>query len=282
MVHDFELMKWTGANSFRTSHYPYAEEVYDYADRQGFMIIDECPAVGLNLGIKQGLSGGPKPPTFTPEFANDKTQAAHKAVVREMITRDKNHPSVIMWSITNEPDSGDKGARAFFEPTVKLAREMDDRPLIFANVQFVTSKEETIADLFDVIGLNRYYGWYTETGNLALAEKQLEYHLLAWQHKFERPLVITEYGADTIQGLRSVDALAWSEDYQVAYYGMYHKVFDKIPSVQGEQVWNFADFATDQGIIRVDGNKKGIFSRDRKPKQAAYTLRERWTKKHFK
>lgn len=57
---------------------------------------------------------------------------------------------------------------------------------------------------------------------------------------------------------------------------MYHRVFDRVESVVGEQVWNFADFATSQGIIRVGGNKKGIFSRDRRPKASAYTLRLRW------
>ena len=44
---DFELMKWIGANCFRTSHYPYAEEIYQMADEEGFLIIDEVPAVGF-------------------------------------------------------------------------------------------------------------------------------------------------------------------------------------------------------------------------------------------
>jgi beta-glucuronidase len=57
MVHDFQLMNWIGANSFRTSHYPYAEEVMDYADRQGIVVIDETAAVGLNLGVASGLFG---------------------------------------------------------------------------------------------------------------------------------------------------------------------------------------------------------------------------------
>ena len=57
MVHDFELLTWLGANSFRTSHYPYAEEVLDMADRLGFVVIDETAAVGLNLGVAGGLFG---------------------------------------------------------------------------------------------------------------------------------------------------------------------------------------------------------------------------------
>jgi beta-glucuronidase len=78
MVHDFELMHWLGANSFRTSHYPYAEEVLEYADRQGIVVIDETAAVGLNLGIASGLFGGKAPNTFSPDACNDATRKAHE------------------------------------------------------------------------------------------------------------------------------------------------------------------------------------------------------------
>ena len=57
---------------------------------------------------------------------------------------------------------------------------------------------------------------------------------------------------------------------------MYHRVFDRIDAVVGEQIWNFADFATRPGISRVDGNKKGVFTRDRRPKASAHELRRRW------
>ena len=56
----------------------------------------------------------------------------------------------------------------------------------------------------------------------------------------------------------------------------YHEVFDRVDAVIGEHVWNFADFQTSQGVIRVDGNKKGVFTRDRRPKAAAFALRDRW------
>ena len=57
---------------------------------------------------------------------------------------------------------------------------------------------------------------------------------------------------------------------------MHHRVFDRIPEFVGEQVWNFADFQTSTGAHRVDGNKKGVFTRDRRPKAAAHALRARW------
>jgi beta-glucuronidase len=103
MVHDFQLMNWMGANSFRTSHYPYAEEVMEFADRNGIVVIDETAAVGLNLGLS--VSGGPIIPTFTPDAINNNTREAHKQAIRELIARDKNHASVVMWSIANEPAS---------------------------------------------------------------------------------------------------------------------------------------------------------------------------------
>lgn len=277
MVHDFELMKWCGANSFRTSHYPYAEEVLEYADRHGWVVIDETPAVGLNLNIGGGIFGSGRKVTFGPDFANDKTQAAHKDVIRELVQRDKNHPSVVMWCITNEPDSGEAGARAYFEPLVNLTKELDPtRPITFTNLEMVQPENDRIADLFDVIGINRYYGWYTATGDLVEGERLLEAELNRWAKLFKRPILMLEYGSDTVGGLHSIHNLPWSEEFQSSFYDMYHRVFDRVEAVQGEQVWNFADFGTGPGIFRVDGNRKGIFGRDRKPKMSAQTLRKRW------
>ncbi|OBT48167.1 hypothetical protein VE00_00993 [Pseudogymnoascus sp. WSF 3629] len=273
MVHDFQLLNWIGANSFRTSHYPYTEEMMEYADRRGIVVIDETPAVGLNFGL-----GTPGSPTFGPDLINNKTQAAHAQAIRELVHRDKNHASVVMWSIANEPASDSTAARDYFVPLAALARSLDSsRPITFANVGFATYLTDTISDLFDVLCLNRYYGWYTQTGDLAEAEIALTTEMQGWVKKFDKPIVMTEYGADTVSGLHTVLGLPWSEEYQVAMLGMYHKVFDSIKAMAGEHVWNFADFQTSMGTGRVDGNKKGVFTRDRRPKAAAHALRERWT-----
>jgi glycosyl hydrolase family 2 len=74
-----------------------------------------------------------------------------------------------------------------------------------------------------------------------------------------KPIIITEYGADTYPGLHAVAPVPWTEEYQVEYLDMNHRVFDRIDAVVGEQVWNFADFATTSGIMRVGGNKKWGF-----------------------
>lgn len=68
----------------------------------------------------------------------------------------------------------------------------------------------------------------------------------------------------------------FTEEYQIEYYQANHEVFDEFSNFVGEQVWNFADFETSQGIIRVQGNKKGIFTHERKPKAVAFEFRKRW------
>jgi len=278
LVHDFQLMEWIGANSFRTSHYPYAEEVMDFADRHGIVVIDETAAVGLNLAMGGGLFGGIKQATFSPDTINDGTQAAHAQAIRELIARDKNHASVVMWSIANEPGSSEQGAREYFAPLVELTRGLDpSRPVTFVNVMFATFETDLISDLFDVLCLNRYYGWYVDTGDLASAEVHLETELRGWAGAYGKPIIMTEYGADTQAGLHSVFDSPWTEEYQTRYLEMNHRVFDRIDAFVGEQVWNFADFQTSPGVFRVDGNKKGVFTRDRRPKAAAHALRARWT-----
>jgi beta-glucuronidase len=277
MVHDFELLRWVGANSFRTSHYPYDEAVLDYADRHGVVVIDETAAVGLNLDTGTPILGpGDALATYSDATISARTQETHRQAIRELVARDKNHPCVVIWSIANEPDTVAPEARAYFEPLVAETRRLDPtRPVAFANFMKATPEFDVVSDLFDVLLLNRYFGWYVYNGDLESAERVLEAELREWAQR-DKPIVMTEYGADTQAGLHSLTSEPWSEEYQVAFLDMYHRVFDRIDAVVGEQIWNFADFATRSGISRVDGNKKGVFTRDRRPKAAAHALRRRW------
>ncbi len=277
MVHDFSLLAWIGANSFRTSHYPYAEEVLEHADRQGIVVIDETAAVGLNLGVGGGMFlGGPRT-TYSEETISDVTQLVHRRAIEELIARDKNHPCVVLWSLANEPESHTDAGRAYFEPLFRAAREADpSRPVGFVNMMFALPDTCTVTELADVVMLNRYYGWYVEPGDLLAAELGLEAELQAWASRHAKPIIVTEYGADTMSGLHTTDGSIWSEEYQVALLDTYHRVFDRSEAVVGEHVWNFADFATGPSFMRVDGNKKGVFTRERRPKMAAHDLRRRW------
>lgn len=281
LVHDFELMKWQGANSFRTSHYPYAEEVMDYADREGFVVIDETAAVGLNIGLSGGIFGAPEgmpSKTFSDESLDVRTQQIHEAHIRELIARDKNHPCVVMWSIANEPESNTDESYEYFKPLAEAARDADPtRPVGYVNVMLAPPSMEKCVGLFDVVMLNRYYGWYVDTGNLVDAEVNLRAELQGWIKLAPgKPIIFTEYGPDTLAGLRDFHRRPWSEEFQEDMFAMFHKVFDDVAEVVGEQMWNFADFQTVSGILRVGGNKKGMFTRERLPKSAAYQVRERW------
>ncbi|HET9646712.1 MAG TPA: beta-glucuronidase [Microlunatus sp.] len=277
LLHDVELLHWIGANSLRTSHYPYSEDVLEYADRQGIVIIDETAAVGLNMGLGGGIFGTQGYTTFSPETANATTQAVHAQAIRDLIARDKNHPSVVLWSIANEPESETEAAEDYFRPLFDVARQADPtRPVGFVNVMLAPHGTCRVSQFADVLMLNRYYGWYVQTGDLAAAEAAWQTELAAWAGD-GKPIIITEYGADTYPGLHSVVANSpWTEEYQIEYLEMNHRVFDRVDAVVGEQVWNFADFATTSGIMRVGGNRKGVFTRDRQPKSAAHSLRRRW------
>lgn len=91
-----------------------------------------------------------------------------------------------------------------------------------------------------------------------------------------KPFLFTEFGADTMVGVHKLPSVMWSEEYQEEYLRMQFEVFDSYDFVKGEQVWNFADFQTTEGIMRVNGNKKGIFTRNRQPKAVAYVFKNRW------
>ncbi|WP_243342726.1 beta-glucuronidase [Anaerococcus sp. AGMB09787] len=277
-VKDLSIMKWQGCNSFRTSHYPYSEEMMRLCDREGFVVIDETPAVGINFSFGGGANfNGQKVSTFDKE-RGIKTFDHHKDVIKEMINRDKNHACVVMWSIANEADTTSEGAMEYFKPLFDLARETDpqNRPCTMIGVQSgADPKDDIISELSDVVCLNRYYGWYFGGPFIDDSVKLLEAELIKWR-EINKPVMFTEYGADTVSGFHNTTPVMYTEEYQVDYYKANNDVFDKFDFIIGEQAWNFADFATSQGLVRVDGNKKGLFTRDRKPKLVAHYFRERW------
>ena len=267
-VADISLMKWLNANSFRTSHYPYAEEMMRLCDREGIVVIDETSAVGLNF------------PNIKEDWYRDlsRTKEHHEEVIRELIARDKNHACVVMWSIANEPDTATRAQSAYdyFMPLYHLAHECDpqNRPVtvVVCNNNYTA---DLVAPAMDVICINRYYGWYIFGGDLDAAQQAMEVEMRYWQEK-GKPVMLTEYGADCVPGLHQAVAGMFSEEYQCQYYDVINSVVEKYPCFVGEQCWNFADFNTIQGLYRVDGNKKGLLTRDRRPKMAAHYFKQRW------
>jgi len=265
-VKDVDLLHWIHANSFRTSHYPYAEEMYALCDREGIAIIDELPAVGLNF---QGQ--------INPYTQLD-TASYHEQLLEQLINRDKNHPSVVMWSLGNEPDTEHfpEDAYNYWHRLYDSAHDLDpqNRPVTMVCCQNDYTKDITTRSM-DVVCINRYYGWYNLSGCLDLAKQALEEELDFWE-EINKPLILTEYGADALPGLHSVNPEMFTEEFQVSYITAMNECLDKRCFVIGEHPWNFADFDTQQGPMRAGGNHKGLFSRDRCPKMAAHILKERW------
>lgn len=275
-VRDYELLRWVGANSFRTSHYPYAEEAMQLADRLGVLVINEIPAVGLNFK---------DPPDVTL-----RRLAQCKQQLGELVARDKNHPSTIMWSVANEPlarelrsreeatpEAVDAGTRFFGELYAEAHRLDPTRP---ATLVAVAGGPLEWVGMFDVLSLNRYVGWYVLGGQLDRAAEAQARELDELHKRFPKPIIITEFGTDALPGAHTAPAEMWTEEYQVEFLRMYLDLAAQRPFVAGVHVWAFADFKTSQGTTRAGGmNFKGVFTRDRRPKMAAHFLRARWAGK---
>ncbi len=277
LVKDYALMHWTGANAYRTSHYPYSEEEMHLADRAGFLIIDELPAVGLL-------------------FENEENAAIRLGTclqqLGELVARDKNHPSVLMWSVANEPlplgwsfaqmDNASPGGSAavargkeFLDTLLRRARELD--PTRLATLVTMTGSPPEWTPECDVVCINRYWGWYVLGGDLDKALAALDAELDSLWETWHKPVIVTEFGADTMAGMHGHPNVMWTEEYQAELIRGSLAVAARKPYVAGMQVWNFADFAAVQGVMRVGGlNMKGVFTRTRTPKMAAHVLREFW------
>lgn len=275
IVKDYALLKWIGANSYRTSHYPYDEEYYRMADREGILIIDEIPAVGLF-------------------FHGDKNDVAErqrmcKQYLEELYYRDKNHPSVIIWCVANEPfpekinfsieggEPTDPDSIVAFQELFDLIRSLDNTRLTTL-VGVMGGPLEWIG-LADVVCINRYWGWYAQSGEIAKGAAVLNQEIEGLYSAFKKPIIVSEFGVDTYPGMHAEQPEMFTEEYQKEFIKAYLDVADSKEYVTGMHIWAFADFKTTQGIIRFGGmNYKGVFTRDRKPKMAAHYLKERWTK----
>jgi beta-glucuronidase len=277
IVRDYELLEWLGANSFRTSHYPYSEEAMQLADEYGLLVIDETPAVSLVF--------------MDPPEIQDARQKQLRRDIETLVARDKNHPCVIMWSVANEPllkpfhttDPQPQSAVAtgtkFFAPLFDLFRKLDDtRPVCMVSVQGGPAQWQALGD---VICTNSYDGWYGLPGRLDEAARALERDVAALRAEHPgKPIFFTEFGADAIAGTHAQPAEMWSEEYQAEMIETYIRVLSQYPFVIGTHPWAFADFRTSQSIMRIGAlNQKGVFTRDRKPKLAAHRLRELWARK---
>lgn len=255
---DLLLMRRLGANSFRTAHYPCDEDTLDIADRLGLMVIAETPAVGLYFGD---------------EDAGRRQELALRSLAG-LIARDRNRACVIAWSVANEPRMHHPDAAAALRELCGRARSLDaTRPVSYAT----DLPDAPGLEAADIVFLNSYPGWYRYPGRLDMAESVLGDTLDRVHRRYGKPVILTEFGADAVPGTHADPAAMWTEEYQAELIDRLLRVASRRPYVAGAHVWAFADFATAQADHRPGSvNFKGVFTRDRRPKLAAWRLREMW------
>lgn len=263
-LEDMELIKEIGATSIRLAHYQHNQNFYDLCDREGMVVWAEIPFISIMS--QSDLDG-----------INAKQQMI------ELIRQNYNHPSIIFWGIQNEIQIG--GERPEVRKLVKELNELTKkedttRLSTMANVMFVGDTDE-YNYITDVVGSNRYYGWYT-----GKAEDFSE-----WIDSFHKTnsgvgLCISEYGAEGIVEYHSNTPQI--KDYTEEYHALYHekvwKIFKERPFLWATYVWNMFDFGAnirDEGGVK-GRNNKGLVTYDRKiKKDAFYMYKAQWSDKKF-
>ncbi|WP_395336710.1 glycoside hydrolase family 2 TIM barrel-domain containing protein [Novosphingobium sp. BL-8H] len=276
---DMALIEELGANTVRQAHYQHADQWSDLADNAGMVVWAELPYV-----TTPSVSGG--------EGSQSLWQNAEQQL-REQIRQSYNHPSILMWSVGNEVDSakgfGQKGAPprplALLQHLNAIAKQEDpDRPTTFADccegLTLVQTAGEKLAGTTDLIGYNRYYGWYYP--NPLQARKDLGDAV----DKFHRdhpdlPLSLTEYGAggaisqhsdDVLSGFVNFVGRPHPEEYQAWVHEQTWPAINQRDFVFASWVWAMFDFSSDlrdEGDT-VDLNDKGLMTADRKERKDAF------------
>lgn len=269
MVRDFELMKWIGANSFRTSHYPYDERQYQMADRQGVLVIGEAAAVSLFIPKRRNQVPG--------DLLNDEIEQIHKQMIHDMIVRDWNHPSVIAWSMCNECAGDDERTAEYFHRIYDYTKSLDDtRPAVHTNHRGLLDPSQRWADM---VCINHYDFACTHPGHDMQAVRDGLRHRLTNAHEqLNRPVFLSEFGICGIPGFHSLSPQYFTEEGMVDHVMNYLDVARDLPFVIGSHIWLLHDFKAQEGQGRPTQNFKGMFDRLRQPKLIAHLLRQRWSR----
>ncbi|TQK03232.1 glycoside hydrolase family 2 protein [Herbaspirillum sp. SJZ107] len=251
------LLQWAkdmNCNYVRLAHYPHSEEMIRLADEMGLMVWAEVPVY------------------WTISWNNPDTYANASTQLTDLIVRDKNRASVVIWSVGNEtPISAPRNA--FMGKLVSTARGLDDTRLVAAALEIHRSGnditvEDPLAERIDLISFNEYAGWYWASN-----AEMLNYR---FDIKQDKPVMITEFGADALGGYHADADTRWSEEYQDTLYKNQFKMLAGIPGLRGLVPWILVDFRSPrrQHPYFQDGwNRKGLISDDGKKKQAFWTMK---------
>lgn len=269
-IEDLKLIKQMGANFIRPAHYAQHPIVLEMCDKLGLLVWEEIPFTGEG-------------PHRAPIVGADDFARTLEDYLRETIRRDRNHPSIIIWSLGNE-NTGGKGLddwKAVAELTRRLdgiAKQEDpSRPTAVAINRPDRAKQAGLTEAVDILGLNIYAGWYS--GRIEdFAGIADDFH----RENPGKPIVISEYGADMERGLHSASPkrMDVSEEYGCLFHESYWRAIESRPYISGSLIWNVFDFAVER---RVKGqtiphmNQKGVFTYDRQPKDAYYFYLSQWT-----
>ena len=257
------LLNWAkelGCNYVRLAHYPHNEHIVRLADKMGMMVWEEIPVY------------------WTIDFKNENTLSNAKNQLAEAITRDKNRACIIIWSIANETPPSDE-RNTFLINLVNHTKSFDDTRLISAalethNKDGVNIVDDKMGEYLDIVAFNQYTGWYG--GSLENAPNA------KWDIKYNKPVVISEFGGGALQGLHGTIDERWTEEYQEYLYEQNFKMIEKIPNISGISPWILADFKSPKRLLPniQDGwNRKGLISNNGMKKKAFYTL-QKFYKEH--
>ena len=274
LIHDFQFLKQLGVNFIRNSHYPNHPEFYKMADRYGFLVMNEVPLYFWGDHVRNAA--------YKDMAALETTEAQ----LREMIQRDKNHPCIIMWSVSNETRGGrdhvDNGNKHLME----CARKLDPTRLVM-HVSNHWYKEiygyvDGALEADDVICINEYFGFYTKGQANAMSEipnfkPYLEAALRDLRDRFpNKPIVISEFGCI---GLAGVEGDTYpSETFQAAFVNQHMEVLTAFPDIAGIVYWEYKDYPYHKKFVfdHFPVGYYGLVTRDRKPKPVCDVIR-----KHF-
>ncbi|MBN1147108.1 MAG: 6-phosphogluconolactonase [Anaerolineales bacterium] len=267
---DYALLRRMNANFVRLCHYPHNRLEHELLNEMGLLAISELPLIFLHEA----------------QMASPEVSRKAMRSLEEMIQAEKNETCILFWGLFTECDTHLPDSRPFIQAIVERARSLDNtRPLIMASTKPL---EDTAYDLFDVIGVNYWEGWYRDAP-LSQASEWLETLLERYPHK---PLLITSHGWEGLYGEHSLEEkLRWSEEQQADYLAALADIFMGYKNLAGEIVWTFADFrvsewedAAHPTLHRkrylerpMQINHKGLLDFYRRPKLAYHAMRQKFS-----
>lgn len=250
MERTLRTAKELGCNFLRLTHYPHNEWMAKLADRLGIMLLEEIPVY------------------WALEFENPETYRDAANQLTELILRDRNRASVIIWSVGNE--NPDTDARyEFMKKLAGLARSLDGSRLIGAacliDVETCQIRDRLMAEL-DVVGINEYYGWYIR--DFGTLKRILD------GYEAEKPMVITETGADAVCGMFGDAEEIYTEECQAAVYQKQFELLFQYPFIRGTTPWILFDYASMRRMSHLQKgyNLKGIMGADHTYRKKAYAV----------